>query len=446
MPAKPRKKAATRTPKRRPGKVRPGGAATRKAPRPPALSPVANAKGATAAPPNNSGERLLDMTQAIKLLKTTRATFYRWLRSGKIRGMKVGRQWRFERSEIERFLKGEEPRIELRTDITPLLEDLRERTRKLKAKEISLPAQAGPQRAVKLIVELGIAMDASDIHLAAHTGVHGREKLAVLRYRVDGVLHPAADIDIRLLPAIIEQWKTFAGCNPRETTPQDGRIIFEIAGEKEGCHLFVSFLPTHLGDSVTARILRRDVSKLTQPVLDTLGFAPRDKEKISKWTKAPWGLIVLNGPTGCGKTITMYACLNHLNTPQIKVMTVEDPVELAFPWMVQVQVNEKTGLTFARVVRSFLRSDPDVIMVGEIRDREVLGLCFQTTLTGHLVLTSLNADESAKALTRMIDIEPAPFMVADTVKLGGGGATFLGDFDTSTIMNNALMLQAKLVE
>jgi excisionase family DNA binding protein len=359
-------------------------------------------------------EGLLDMNEAIAMLKTTRATFYRLLRSGQLSGMKVGRQWRFDRKEIDRFLRGEKPRVELRADMTPLLSALEKRARKAGAKSSSLPAESDVQRAVRWMIELGLALHASDIHLAPHVQEKSPDRVGILRYRVDGVLHPVAEIDIRLLPAIVEQWKVDARLNVRESNPQDGRMVFSVAGEARPVDIRVSLLPTGLGESLTARILRSE--NIILP-LDRMGHSARDKEKLLRCLQLPWGMIVVSGPTGCGKTTLLYACCNHLAGPELKVMSVEDPIEYYFPWMVQVQVNEREGLSFARVIRSFLRADPDVILVGEMRDGETLAVSQQAALSGHLVMLTLHADEAAKALTRMIEVGSAPFLVADTTKL-----------------------------
>jgi type IV pilus assembly protein PilB len=355
---------------------------------------------------------LLEINQAVAMLKTTRSTFYRWMSEGKIRGLKVGRRWRFKRAEIERFLKGEELRIEVRSDVTPLLQVLSARARELKAPQASLLSDTELQQAVKLIIEVGMALGASDIHLSTHE--FEKEMRSVLRYRVDGVLHEVACFDPRILAGIVEQWKVFANMDLHEKGPQDGRIKFDVAGQAHMCDVRVSILPAQHGPSLTARILRYENRQFE---LGQAGYAPRDKEKILQAIHAPHGFIVVTGPTGTGKTVLLYSCLQTTNDPQRKIMTVEDPVEWSFPYMVQVQVNEREGITFGRAIRSFLRSDPDVILVGEIRDNDVLQICFQTALTGHLVYSTLHADDAPGALVRMLNIGAAPFLVADTVKI-----------------------------
>ena len=370
----------------------------------------------TEQPQAPAASQLLTMEQAIELLKTSRPTFYRWVRHGKVKGTKVGRQWRFYREDIERFLKGQEPRIELRADLSPLIANLRRRVEELGARDVAPPDATDLVRAISLMIRLGVAMQASDIHIEPQRKAGSNETIALLRYRVDGVLHPVAEIDARLLPAIDERWRTMAGCDVHEKVrSQDGRIEVRLADTGKLVDLRVCFLPALLGPSLTVRVLDPDaVGPLT---LDRIGYAPRDKEKLIRWLHAPWGGIVITGPTGCGKTTILYACLNHLATPDRKLMSVEDPVEFLLPGVLQVPVRPQEGMTFATALRAFLRSAANVIMVGEVRDFETLQIVHQAALTGHLLLTTLHADEAARALTRMVEIGSDPFLVADSTKL-----------------------------
>lgn len=405
-----RKKAKPKAPEKKARRKSARGAQTKRSPTP---QPQAEQ------PPM---EELMSMDQAIELLKTTRSTFYRWLRSGKVKGMKAGRQWRFQRSDIERFMKGEEPRIELRADIGPLITQLSARLREIAGKRPDVktiageaPAESGGKvlHAVSLMIRLGVKMGASDIHIAPHLNDPAGDHTAVLRYRVDGVLHEAAEFDIRLLPAVVERWKIMADCDTHEKgKPQDGRIVVKIEGKT--LDLRVCILPAVMGESVTARILDRETVILS---LDRIDFAPHDRERLLEAVEAPWGLVVFSGPTGSGKTTVMYACLNHVSKPALKLMSVENPVEYFLPWVVQVGIRPAAGLTFPVALRSVLRSDPDIVMVGELRDYESLAVTMQTSLTGHLVLTSLHADEAPRALKRMAEMGMDPFVVADATKL-----------------------------
>jgi len=362
-------------------------------------------------------DEIIDMKEAIKILDTTRSTFYRWLRSGRIKGMKVGRQWRFYRADIQRFLKGQEPRIDLPADIHPLVELLRERAEQFGV-EIASSEQAEVQpvaEAVNLMILLAAMMNASDIHLANHMKEDRPDTtVTLLRYRVDGILHIIAEIDPRLLTSIITRWKTLSGCDVNEQKkPQDGRMSAEVEGET--LDLRVCFLPAGLGESLTVRVLANSKAPLLK--LDSIGFAPHDRERIQRWIEAPWGMIVVSGPTGSGKTTVLYACLNHVSRPEVKVLTVEDPVEYLLPWAVQVSVQRDAGVTFESALRAVLRSDPDIIMVGEIRDVETLELAHQCALTGHLVMTTMHVSSAAGVLRRMEELGGPSYIIGESVKL-----------------------------
>jgi len=370
-----------------------------------------NQKTVTNSQPTTAADELLDMDQAIALLKTTRPTFYRWLRAGKIKGMKAGRQWRFYRADVERFIKGQQPRIELVADIQPLIDALAAKLAAVGGKQKGIDAGEPVARAVNLMIRLGLAMQATDFHLESQTD--GQRSQLHLRYRVDGVLHAAVTADVRLLPAIIEQWKQLATCDVNiKNLPQDGRIVLDVDGDH--LDMRVCFIPTIVGESMTARFLRASQLQLS---LDRLPYSPRDRATLRRYLQAPSGIIFCTGPTSSGKTTTLYACLNEVTKPGLKVMSVEDPVEYLLPGVTQVPVNQSIGLTFARALRSFLRSDPDVIMIGELRDLDTLQIAVQASLTGHLVLTTLHTDDAAGALTRIMDIGLPPFLVADTARL-----------------------------
>ncbi|HTS17207.1 MAG TPA: ATPase, T2SS/T4P/T4SS family [Verrucomicrobiae bacterium] len=358
------------------------------------------------------GAEILTMDQAIALLRTTRPTFYRWLRAGKIKSMKVGRQWRFRREDVDRFMNGEQPRIELTTDITPLIKALNDALTRSGVKEPSRPDSNPVVQAVNLMARLGLALRATDLHIEPQHD--GKRVQVYFRYRVDGVLHAIATGDIRLLAAIVEQWKRMAGCDVQEKTlPQDGQIRMDA--DKETVDMRVCFLPSHLGEAVSVRFM---MGGLDAPLdLDRLGYAPRDRQKLDRWLASPSGVILVTGPTGCGKTTLTYSCLNRVVNPRIKVMTIEDPVEVVLPGVTQVGVNSKADITFPRAMRSVFRTDPDIVYVGEIRDAETLQLCLQGALTGHLVFTVLHTDEAVTALTRMVNVGAAPFVVTDATKL-----------------------------
>jgi general secretion pathway protein E len=364
-------------------------------------------------------ENLIGINEAVQLLGVSRPTFYRWLRAGRIKGMKVGRQWRFYRDDIDKFIKGQAPRIDLPADISPLIDELSARINERADTEIESVGESEVERAVRLIIALGVASRASDIHLASQMTSASTEPETLLRLRIDGVLHPAAKIDPRLLPPIIEQWKRMADCDVSlRKRPQEGRIVIgfpELTERKDKIiDIRCQFLPTGLGESVTARILDTEAVTLE---LSRILYAPLDMEKLRKALKQPWGLIVLTGPTGSGKTTVLYSCLNELTGPEIKTVSIEDPIEYYLPWVNQVAVDEASGLTFSQAVKASFRTDPDVIAIGEIRNFETLDGALNSSLTGHIVLTQMHADEAAGALNRMISIGCEPFKVAEATKL-----------------------------
>ncbi len=381
--------------------------------------PAGGTRSASKAPkatrkiPNGGGGELVDMDQAIRLLKTTRPTFYRWLRAGKVKGMKVGRQWRFYRKDIESFLKGEEPRVDLPVSIGPLVAELTERGEELGVKDLPRPGKGGMDGVIELMFGLAVGLQASDVHIEPFSTKAGQDTVGMIRYRIDGVLHPVAEFDMRLLPALIERLKAAASCDVREKRkPQDGRIVLKI-GDR-ALDLRVSFVGPVMGEAATIRILDSSAVSLK---LERIDYAPRDRERLQKAIRSPWGLVLVTGPTGCGKTTVLYSCLNELTGPGVKTMSLEDPVEYLLPWVTQIAIRPAEGLTFERGARSVLRSDPDVIMVGEIRNRETLAICQQAALTGHLVFTTLHADEAASALKRMVEIGSEPFVVAESTRL-----------------------------
>ena len=373
-------------------------------------------KAETAALAAKAGETeergpLIDIEEAIALLKTSRPSFYRWLRSGKLKGMKVGRQWRFYKKDIESFLKGEAPRIELAADISPLLDALEKALKEAGAKDIA-PAAGDPAIAVVArTIRLAWLSRASDIHLTSHIPEGQSTPVGFLRVRVDGALRVVAKFDARLVPALIERWKIMANCDVHERQkPQDGRIIVSAselsagAGDKT-LDLRVCFLPAAIGETLTVRLLSREQVQLH---LDRLSFSPHDLARIRRALELPWGTIICTGPTGCGKTTVLYSCLQELSRPEVKILTVEDPVEYMLPWATQVQIRPQLGLGFPAFLRSTLRSDPDVIMIGEIRDLETLAVATQAALTGHLVLSTLHTEDAASALVRMRDMGMDP--------------------------------------
>lgn len=361
--------------------------------------------------PPQAPQDMMTMDEAIAMLKTTRPTFYRWVREGKLKGFKVGRQWRFAPAEIQRFLTGQEPQVDLPVSMNPLIEALEAQMGRLGA---PLPKDRGDEPvnyALQLIVALVVAQRASDIHINPH--FDGTAWQLMLRYRIDGVLHVTATADIRLLPALAERWKKCANMNVMEKRlPQDGRITFPINGET--MDIRTSCIPSYMGECITARALRPDAIDFS---LDKLGLSPTDLERLQHAIASRNGLVVAAGPTGTGKTTVLYSCLKALAGPETKTMTIEDPIEYIIPWTVQMGLNESGGATFPRMLRACLRADPNAILVGEVRDNDTLQIALQAALTGNLVLTTLHARDAVSALRRMVDIGAPAFLVGDATLL-----------------------------
>jgi len=252
------------------------------------------------------------------------------------------------------------------------------------------------------VMQQAIVDRASDIHFEPF------EHDFKIRYRVDGALYEMAPPPKHMALSIISRVKVMANLNIAERRlPQDGRIQREVNGR--AVDMRVSTLPTQFGESVVLRVLDRSSVNLS---LEALGLPTNIYEYLLRTVELPNGIFIVTGPTGSGKTTTLYACLEKINTIDAKVLTAEDPVEFDIDGIVQVPVNEGMGLTFARVLRAFLRQDPDRIMVGETRDVETAQIAIQASLTGHLVLTTLHTNDAPGAVTRLIDMGVEPFMIS----------------------------------
>ena len=261
-------------------------------------------------------------------------------------------------------------------------------------------------RFVDLILYQAIQDRASDIHFEPF------ENEFKIRYRVDGALYEMAPPPRHLAPPVISRVKVMASMNIAERRlPQDGRIQKNIAGRN--VDLRVSTLPTQFGESVVLRVLDRSTVNLD---LEMLGMPKYVGDYILEVIERPNGIFIVTGPTGSGKTTTLYSCLRKINTLDSKLLTAEEPVEYDLEGIVQVPVNENIGLTFARVLRAFLRQDPDRIMVGETRDLETAQIAIQASLTGHLVFTTLHTNDAPGAITRLIDMGVEPFLISSTLE------------------------------
>jgi len=259
-------------------------------------------------------------------------------------------------------------------------------------------------RIVDTLLEYTILENASDIH------IEPTEKEVVVRYRIDGVLRPVMTLPKSVHAGIVARIKILSNLKLDEhRLPQDGR--FKVATNEYKVSFRVSIIPTYDGEKVVLRALNEQTSVIS---LEQLGFQRRALEVVRKNIKKPHGLILVTGPTGSGKTTTLYAVLNILNKPEINITTIEDPIEYRMPGLNQTQVNPKIGYTFASALRSFLRQDPNIIMVGEIRDNETAEIAIHASLTGHLVLSTLHTNDAPTTLPRLSEMGVPAFLVAST--------------------------------
>lgn len=274
-----------------------------------------------------------------------------------------------------------------------------------KAEEEAL-SDAPIVKMVRTIIERAARSRASDIHIDA------LERVVRVRYRIDGVLQQGQkDLPISFLPGLSTRIKIMSGLDISEKRkPQDGRITM-IVDHKE-YDIRVAILPTSFGEKTVMRLAEANTLSKSK---EDLGLQPHEMKLFNHIIKRPNGIILVTGPTGSGKSTTLYTALSELNTPEVNIMTVEDPVEANIPGINQVQVNVKAGLTFAAALRSFLRQDPDIIMVGEIRDQETAEIAVQASITGHLVVSTLHTNSAAASVTRLIDMGIAPYLLADSL-------------------------------
>jgi len=258
---------------------------------------------------------------------------------------------------------------------------------------------------VNLVLQQAVQDRASDIHFEPF------ETEFRIRYRVDGALYEMAPPPKHLALPVASRIKIMANLNISEMRlPQDGRINLNLAGKQ--VDLRVSTLPTAFGESIVLRVLDRSSVNLE---LESLGFPKYVHDFVTEVIQRPNGIFVVTGPTGCGKTTTLYSCLRRVNTIDSKLLTAEDPVEFDIEGIMQVAINEGQGMTFAKALKSFLRQDPDIIMVGEVRDLETAQISIQASLTGHLVLSTLHTNDSPGAVTRLVDMGVEPFLISSTL-------------------------------
>ena len=276
--------------------------------------------------------------------------------------------------------------------------------------DASIDVAAGEEapiiRLVSRMITEAVRKRASDIH------VEPMADRVILRYRVDGVCHVRDNLPKRMQSALLARLKLMAGVNIAERRiPQDGRIKMPVDGEQ--IDFRVSCCPAYHGESIVLRILRPESVKIG---LINLGFEPDNLEEFNRIIRRPSGIFLVTGPTGSGKTTTLYSALDILNRPDRKIITAEDPVEYSFTGINQCQVRESIGLTFSSILRAMLRQAPNVVLIGEIRDKEVAEIAVQAALTGHLVFSTLHTNDSPTSITRLLDMGVKPFLVASSIQ------------------------------
>ncbi|GIW63487.1 MAG: hypothetical protein KatS3mg091_289 [Patescibacteria group bacterium] len=262
-------------------------------------------------------------------------------------------------------------------------------------------------RIVNMILEFAVKSRASDVH------IEPLEDRTRVRYRIDGILTEKLVLPRSIHSALVSRIKILSDMKIDEKrVPQDGRFAFSLGSEE--VDLRVSTLPSVHGEKVVMRLLKKTGGI---PDLPALGWRGPQLKLVEEAIRKPYGIILVTGPTGSGKTTTLYSVLNRLNKPTVNIVTLEDPVEYQIPGITQVQVNPQAGLTFANGLRAFLRQDPDIILVGEIRDKETTLLAIQAALTGHLVFSTLHTNDSATAIPRLLDLGAEPFLVASVLEI-----------------------------
>ncbi|MCJ7725678.1 MAG: Flp pilus assembly complex ATPase component TadA [Acidimicrobiia bacterium] len=307
------------------------------------------------------------------------------------------------RSEIEEAIKRVNRMDDSVADLTDLIEtdDVEEDISKLEAAVEEAPIV----KLVNTLVSRAVSERASDIH------IEPAERDLRVRFRIDGVLHEVMTTPKSVTGAVVSRLKIMADLDIAERrVPQDGRVALKVGGRQ--IDLRVATLPTIYGEKVVMRILDKDDAILP---LEALGFLPETLKRFEESYTKPYGAILVTGPTGSGKTTTLYSTLNIVNSPDRNIITVEDPVEYRLPGIIQVQVNRKAGLLFATALKAILRSDPDVVLIGEVRDTETARIAVEAALTGHLVLTTLHTNDASSSIGRLVDMGVESYLVSSAL-------------------------------
>ena len=364
-------------------------------------------------------DEVLDLKAAAEFLKVSKPTFYRWLAQGKIKGVKAGTQWRFYRRDLEQFLQSSEPSaLQVDGDALQKAVDVAVKAKGLPRIDWSGPGPLGLEpeteapeertvvRAAETIMCDAIDARASDIHIDME------RHRAWVRYRVDGVLGEVMSLPKEAGHAIVSRFKLMSALDLSERRlPQNGRIGIRYQGLDYDFR--TATFPAIFGESLVCRILDQSSVLIG---MDKLGFSRETQEAFERIVRVPNGFVIVSGPAGSGRTTTLYSALNLINAPEKKVVTIEDPVEYQLRGIMQMHVNRKAGLTFDIALRYFVRGDPDIIFVGDLRDQATAEMCLTAALTGHLVLTAMLPLTAPEVITRLLDMGLEPFIVSAALR------------------------------
>jgi type IV pilus assembly protein PilB len=317
-----------------------------------------------------------------------------------------------EKKKEEQSPKKKESSKDEALDFAAMIEGSIEQARKLNVVHgiEELEKVTSVTQLIDLLVRKAWESGTSDIH------IDPMDDAIIIRYRIDGVLYDVISLKKEIQPLIITRIKVLSSLRTDEHfIAQDGR--FRASYEMGNVDLRISIIPTFHGENVVMRLLVGGARALS---LEQLGFSPKDLKKIQMYIKQPYGMILATGPTGSGKTTTLYSVLQILNSRDVSIVTIEDPIEFAIPGLTQIQVNVATNLTFSQGLRSIVRQDPNIVLVGEIRDTETASIAVNAAMTGHLLLSTLHTNDAATTLPRLLDMDIEPFLIATTVNIAIG--------------------------
>jgi type IV pilus assembly protein PilB len=362
----------------------------------------------------DAGDDVLDFKEAQEFLNTTRTTLYRWIAQKRVRAFKAGRQWRFYKSDLEQFLKQPDP-SSVHVDeqvVEQAIDAVRTwRPKGMKAKDAPTPGKGSPEgQPIEALADEIIAaawrFAASDIH------IDPSPPGGTVRLRMDGVLQPVTELPKSVCVPLIGRFKVLGGMDVADrASMQSGRIEQPEAGDGDR-HLLAQVLPTPLGEKLTLRLISSGAIELS---FEQLGLAEPDRERLEAAIRQPCGIVIFGGPTGSGKTTVLYAALKRVVNEGISAISVHSTIDYRLPGVVQLQTNPRAGLTHASLLQGILRSDPDVVAVTDVPDRETARLAVELALTGHMVFLQLHADDAALAIQRLADLGIEPYLLGSSI-------------------------------